>query len=434
MTDGAGILDEAAGMLRRYVVFPSDHCFTAAALWAAHTHASSALYVTPRLVLDSAEPGSGKTRVLEVLRLLVHAPIMSISTTTAALYRRLAEGPRTVLLDETDAIFGKVSSPQHEDLRALINSGYKRGATVDRCVGDGSKMKVVEFPVFAPVALAGIAGNMPATITTRSVTIHMRKRAPGETVTPFRERDAEVEAAPIRGHLAEWIGGILPILDDARPVMPAGVVDRPAECWEALIAIADEAGGKWPEAARAACRYFVLGQNNSAVSLGVRLLQDLRTVYGTRDRMTTADVLDALTALEEAPWSDMHGKALDARRLARELARYGVVSKDLKQPNGAVVKGYRIDGETGLLDAWSRYLLVAATGATAATSQVNPVADENEVADTSATAKSAATHLSRQVAAVAPVAANTGVCKVCGFPMADPTPNVTVHPGCEPVR
>jgi Protein of unknown function (DUF3631) len=36
------------------------------------------------------------------------------------------------------------------------------------------------------------------------------------------------------------------------PEMPDGIEDRNADVWEALIAIADLAGGDWPERARRA--------------------------------------------------------------------------------------------------------------------------------------------------------------------------------------
>lgn len=87
----------------------------------------------------------------------------------------------------------------------------------------------------------------------------------------------------------------------------------------------------------------------------MRLLADLRHVFtanGT-DRMTTADLLTALHDLDESNWADLHGKPLDARRLGRELGKYGVRSKDIKI-SGHAIKGYRADGEDGLADAWSR--------------------------------------------------------------------------------
>jgi hypothetical protein len=351
------------------------------ALWAAHTHASKSFYVTPRLIIDSAEPESGKTRVLELLNLITHAPIFTMNTTIAALYRRLAGEPRTILLDETDAVFAKGAAQNHEDLRALLNAGYKRGATVDRCVGDGSKMKVVEFPAFAPAALAGIVGNMPATITTRAITIHMHRRAPGETIAEFIEEDAIDEAEPLRLSLSTWVEDITTDLTGARPVMPAGVIDRKAEVWRALLAIADAAGGAWPERARAACKHFVLGADPGELSLGVRLLADLRAIFGGRDQLSTVSILESLAALDEAPWGDMYGKPIDSRRLARMLGKYGAHPKVVRIGE-TTPRGYTRES---LTDLWQRYLpAVSATDETSATSLASHVADVADVALTPA--------------------------------------------------
>jgi hypothetical protein len=395
--DGHEVLDAVAAFVARFSVFPSKHCVPTLALWYAHTHATEQFYVTPRLVLDSAEPGSGKTRVLEVAQYLVRAPEMTISATPAALFRLVSLGPITILFDEVDAIFNPKNGGNNEDLRGLLNAGYKRSATIARCVGDAKNMKVERFPVYAPAALAGIAGAMPATITTRAITIHMRRRRADEPVEPFRERHVACQAQPLREQVAAWIDSISTRLGDAQPDMPNGVTDRPAEIWEPLLAIADIAGGHWPRTARNACRHFVLDTGPQLTSIGVRLLADLRELFtraGT-DRMTTADILTTLSELEESPWADLHGKPLDSRRLSKELARYGIKPKNLKLPTGGVVKGYRTDGEDGLADVWSRYL---PTAATTATTQVSPVADTDAVAGPSAT--TATGHID-QVAAVA---------------------------------
>lgn len=408
---GASVLLDVEAFIRRYVAFPSDHCFTAVTLWAAHTHApSKTFYVTPRLVLDSAEPGSGKTRVLELLALLVLRPEMTISATVAAIFRMLAEKPYTLLFDEVDAIFNPKNGGNYEDLRALLNAGYKQGSTIARCVGDAKSMKVQRFTVFAPVALAGIAGNMPTTITTRAVTIHMRRRAPGEKVAPFRERDAEVEAEPLRDRLSEWVENVANDLAYARPKMPEGVEDRPAEVWEALLAVADAAGGDWPKKARAACRFFVLNADPGEVSRGIRLLRDIKALFDSRkvDQLPSQSIVSALKADEEAPWSDLgYGKALEVRRLASELKRYGVESKSIRvelDGQEKVLRGYTVAGADGLGDAWNRYLPEAATSATSATGQVGPVADEPAVADTNATSPPSATGATSAVAPVADVA------------------------------
>ncbi|WP_326568032.1 DUF3631 domain-containing protein [Amycolatopsis rhabdoformis] len=388
---GFEVLDRVRDFVLRFNAFPSAHCAPMLALWYAHTHAVDHFYVTPRLILSSVEPGSGKTRVLEVAQHLVRAPEMTISATTAALFRMVNDGPITILFDEVDTIFNPKNGGNNEDLRGLLNAGYKRSATIARCVGDARAMKVQRFPVYAPAALAGIAGNMPDTITTRAITIHMRRRRADEEVEEFWEEDVEVEAVPLREQLAAWIGTVTDKVSRGRPDMPEGVRDRAAEIWRPLIAIADAAGDHWPDTARAACSHFVAaaGVDRNGGGLRIRLLSDLRDLFTTRavTELPTAEILTALCELDEAPWGDLdgHGKVLDSRRLAKELEPYGIRSKNVRMPGGKVPKGYRVDGDGGLADAWSRYLPASATSATAATPQVRGVADTEAVADASAT-------------------------------------------------
>lgn len=419
--NGAAVLDDVARFVGRYVAFPSPHCLTVVVLWAAHTHAKPGTwYVTPRLVLDSAEPGSGKTRVLELLALLVLRPEMTISATVAAIFRMLAEEPYTLLFDEVDAIFNPKNGGNYEDLRALLNAGYKQGATIARCVGDAKQMKVQRFTVFAPVALAGLAGRMPATITTRAVTIHMRRRGPGEFVAPFREREARWEAQPLQERLGDWITQRSPELACARPTMPAGVEDRPSEVWEALLAIADDAGGEWPSRARAACRHFVLNDDlGTGQSLGVRLLRDVRIVFGSRDHMVTAELVDGLIELDESPWADFYGKPLTATRLARELERYGVKPEQYRDAAGVKQRGYltaQTSRQTGLADAWARYLSEPGTPGTAGTPQAESVPGGAPVPGQPGTGPEPGTAPSSDVPAVPGVPAVNGHWRVSGRP------------------
>jgi hypothetical protein len=338
---GHEVLDDVAEFVARFSVFPSEHCAPTLTLWYAHTHAVSQFYVTPRLILDSAEPASGKTRVLEVAQHLVAVPEMTISATTAALFHLVSMGPITILFDEVDAIFNPKNGGNNEDLRGLLNAGYKRSATIARCVGDAKDMKVQRFPVYAPAALVGIAGGMPATITTRAITIHMRRRRADEPVEPFRERQVARDAQPLREQLAAWIDSTGTRLGDAQPDMPDGVTDRPAEIWEPLLAIADTAGGHWPDTARNACRHFVLNTGPQITSPGIRMLADLRDLFTHHqtDRLPTKTILTELLNLDEAPWGDLHGKPLDARRLARELGRYGARPVTFETGEGST-KGY----------------------------------------------------------------------------------------------
>jgi CHC2 zinc finger len=85
---GAEILDAAMQFARRFVSLTEAQA-RAVALWVVHTHAFSAADCTPYLSINSAEKQSGKTRLLEVLELLVGKPWLTGGTTKAALVRKI---------------------------------------------------------------------------------------------------------------------------------------------------------------------------------------------------------------------------------------------------------------------------------------------------------------------------------------------------------
>jgi hypothetical protein len=365
---GHEILDDVRDFVARFSAFPSPHCAPTLALWWAHTWAAEHFYITPRLVLSSAEPESGKTRVLEVGKHFSRAPELTTAGSAAAMVRMIAAGPITLLFDEVDAVFTAGGSG-NEEVRNMLNSGYKRGATIPKCKGDAASGIVVErLPVFAPVAMAGLYGCIPATVTTRAITMNLRKRRHDQPVDAYNEKRAEKAAEPVRDALAAWITGIGEALGDAEPVMPDGVADRAAEIWEPLLAIADAAGGHWPYTARAACFDFVHTSKQTPASLGVQLLADLHKVFETleTDRVPTPVLLAALLDIEDAPWAEMeNGRPLTDRRLAKEMRKYFVAPVAFRA-GGRVVKGYTTgptfdtNGEqvqVGLADAWSRYVL-----------------------------------------------------------------------------
>src|SRR5690349_9203581 len=182
------VIDDVHTFLRRFVVYPDEHSSVAHALWIAHSHLMDEWESTPRIAFLSPEPGSGKTRALEITETLVPRPVASVNATPAYLFRKVSDpdGRPTILYDEIDTIFGP-KAKDHEEVRGLINAGHRRGATAGRCVVRGKVVETEELPAYCAVALAGI-GNLPDTILTRSVVIPMRKRAPTEFVEAYRAR------------------------------------------------------------------------------------------------------------------------------------------------------------------------------------------------------------------------------------------------------
>ena len=233
--------------LGRFVAYPSDHAHIAHTLWIAHAHAMEAWDSTPRIAFLSPEPGSGKTRALEVSEILVPNPVEAVNVTPAYLFRKVGaeEGAPTILYDEIDTVFGP-KAKDNEEIRGLLNAGHRRGAVAGRCVVRGKTVETEEIPAYCAVALAGL-GWLPETLMSRSIVIRMRRRAPTETIEPYRRRDEIDEGHELRDRLAGWAAAKGKILYAARPAMPAGIEDRNADVWEALFAIADAAGGDWPK-------------------------------------------------------------------------------------------------------------------------------------------------------------------------------------------
>lgn len=346
--DGAELLDELLATLKKYVVFPSDHAASAVALWIAATHALPAFECAPRLVATSPDKRCGKSRLLDIVTATCHKSLATVNASTAAVFRSIGgDHPPTLVIDEADTIFGsKRVAEQNEDLRALLNAGHQRGRPALRCVGPDQTP--TPFPTFAMAAVAGI-GKMPDTITDRAVNITMRRRAHDESVSTFRSRRDGPALVVMRDRLANWASDHLEALADSTPAMP--VEDRAADTWEPLIAVADHAGGHWPDTARKACTSLVSqsAETDEEQSVNVMLLADIRRVYEHRGMpfLPSMDVVSELRKFEESPWNDYD---LNPRKLAMRLSDFGI--KPQRATTGSV-RGYALEKFS---DAFGRYL------------------------------------------------------------------------------
>jgi hypothetical protein len=253
-----------------------------------------------------------------------------------------------------------VKSGGSEKIRAFLNASHRRGNSAGHCVGQGTNITPEDSPCFVAVALAALAlSHMPETVMSRSIIIHMRRRAPTEPISPYRRRRHEPEGNALRDRLYLWAAAVADDIkhrfdSDDEIDMPDGIADRDADVWEPMFLIADAAGGHWPETARVTAVTHVMAYKDTGTtaSWGLRLLSDLRHVLGNNDSMFTAAILDALAKIDEAPWGDVKGKPLTDRGLAERLRPYGIKSK-LIRIGSTVARGY---SRCDFLDAWSRYL------------------------------------------------------------------------------
>lgn len=346
--DGARLLDQAEEYFRTYTIQPSPHVYIALAVYVAYTHAAALFDFAPRLVLTSAEKRSGKTRTMEVVQAMSHRPLVAANATVAAIFRSLGgDDPTTLCLDEADTIFGtRIKAEQNEDLRGLLNAGFQKGTTVMRTVGPNHE--VAHFQTFAPAVLAAI-GHLPDTITDRAVNVRLRRRKQSETVAQYRLRRDQPQLLEHRARLNDWINAHHEDLLTAEPESP--LEDRAADTWEPLLAVADLAGGRWPEDIRAAAVALTAeaAENDTEQSEGLELLADIRDVLGMvrSDFVPTGNLLILLKGKEESRWAEVD---LTARRLSDRLKEYQIRPR---QDSSGKVRGYSV---RHFEDAFARYL------------------------------------------------------------------------------
>jgi len=174
-------------------------------------------------------------------------------------------------------------------------------------------------------------------------------------VTRFRRRHAAFEAAELSERLTLWAGAHRAELEAAEPDLPDALEDRAQDGWEALIAVADQAGSDWPARAREAAVALSNRPADDDASYGVRLLADIRAAFraaGQPERITSADLVAALVAVEDAPWPSLRGKPLDPTGLARRLRPFKIKPSVIRFGD-STARGYERDWFT---DAWHRYL------------------------------------------------------------------------------
>jgi Protein of unknown function (DUF3631) len=168
-------------------------------------------------------------------------------------------------------------------------------------------MEVKEFSTFSPKALAGIGEVLSDTLSNRCIEIRLVRRTREKRVERFREREAQAEHADLRAEIEAWAQHpeVIDALKAGRPALPEQLTDRQQDITEPLIAIADLAGGKWPENARNAL-IKLYQQGWDIVSVGIQLLGDIKTIFNEADtdKLPTTEMLNKLVAIEsDRPWA-----------------------------------------------------------------------------------------------------------------------------------
>jgi putative DNA primase/helicase len=318
------------------------------ALWTVAAHGFDNFDLFPRLALTSPTRRCGKTTVVKLLKQLLPRPLVVNSATGPYVFRVIEQAHPSLLFDEGDNYL-----PHDLDLRAILNSGHEREtAWVGRTEAIGDGYEPTEFSTWTPIVLAGI-GELPPTLADRSICLLMQRKARNDKTIRFRPRLAEhaATAASLRRRAARFAADSADELANWDGKMNAALYNRIADNWLPLVAVAELAGGQWPQHAELAALADVRAASESE-EYGELLLADLVAIfvafdekYGNRhDKLPTHQLLSALHRIEERPWPE-YGRArkpMSAMQLARLLRPFRIRSVTIRPyDDDETVKGYR---------------------------------------------------------------------------------------------
>jgi hypothetical protein len=341
---GDAIATTLAAVIKTYVIL-SDEAADTVALWVLHSWTVNAFTMSPRLAIISPTKGCGKTTVLRVLNHIARRTKRTGSISPAALFRVVEKFQPTILLDETEKYIENGS-----DIHALLNEGHCKGGNVTRVIGDSLELR--EFSIYGAVAFAR-NGKLPDDLEQRSIIIEMQRRRANEDLAQLRDDRAE-SLKQIARMCSRWADDNANILLDQDPDME--MINRNADNWRPLFAIADLCGEGWPERIRAAAAILTPRESEGT---GPKLLASIRAVFDERkgewaDRMFSEMLAEALTAMEGQPWAE-YGKArkpITKNQLAQLLKDFKIKPDTVKIGTKGLKGYYRHQFE----EVWERYL------------------------------------------------------------------------------
>jgi len=157
-------------LFKTYVDFRSDIESRLLTLWTIGTYFYTMFPAYPYLALNGPK-NSGKSTVMRVLQPLAFNMITTSDPTGPSMFRLIHQTSCTVGIDEAER-YHNPKDPGMQQIRQLLNSGYKQGMPAIRVTGDDLKPQA--FDVYSPKILAAIMG-LEDILASRCIAIPMRR-------------------------------------------------------------------------------------------------------------------------------------------------------------------------------------------------------------------------------------------------------------------
>jgi hypothetical protein len=197
-----------------------------------------------------------------------------------------------------------------------------------------------------------------ATLGDRSITITLARRKSNEPIKSFSTARRRGEFKPVRQRLMRWTQDHREALVLAEPAIPEGINnDRAVDNWRPLLAIADAAGGDWPQKAREILKALAATSDDSETgSLSELLLGDIRDIFDElgEARISFAKLIEHLVKLDLRPWGayGKSGKPITQHQFAYCLRPFRLVRRQWREGDDRV-RGYE---RKDIENAFERYL------------------------------------------------------------------------------
>jgi hypothetical protein len=162
------IFEKIKDVLKFYIDAKEEN-YDIIALWIMGTYQHKDFLTYPYLFFNAMK-GSGKTRLLKIIKELAREGDMLASLSDAVLFRTTG----TLCIDE----FENIRHKDKNSLRELLNTAYKKGGKVKRMrkkkTIEGEEQVVEEFSTFRPICMANISG-MEEVLGDRCISLILEK-------------------------------------------------------------------------------------------------------------------------------------------------------------------------------------------------------------------------------------------------------------------
>jgi putative DNA primase/helicase len=323
----SALLDEIAGVLESYIIFPHPYDSWTLALWVVVTYCTEIYNIAPQVGVTALSPQCGKTSLLRILLHLVRKGKVATSATRSTIFRTIdMYAPLTLVCDEIDKWVA--DDPQ---LLCIFLQGHEREfAWVDVAVGEDHEPR--SFFVFG-TKVWGQIGKPDEQLVSRSIMIQLLQKRPDQFVLDWPRIGMPVQLSEmflrLQRQCLRWVKDNTEKIKANMPQLST-LSNRVKDNWYPLYCIACMASDVWKERA-------LQGANAETVieepTNQIVLLRDIRNAFHTRgvDVLPSWLLLKDLLLQPESPWKDYERQkdGLNSHQLGRMIRDFGIRSETI---------------------------------------------------------------------------------------------------------